>query len=78
MISVWVSAEEDRSIKLGLGDFVFYSVLVSRAALFDISSMAASFISIIMVSVGDRRVLCPTVVPPCELCSHQVFPPPGC
>ena len=55
---------------------MFYSVLVSRAALFDISSMAASFISIIMVSVGDTRVLCPRVVPACELCSHQVFPPP--
>jgi presenilin 1 len=38
----------DRSIKLGLGDFVFYSVLVSRAALFDVSTMAACFVSVIM------------------------------
>jgi hypothetical protein len=44
-----IFSEEDRSIKLGLGDFVFYSVLVSRAALFDISSMAACFVAIIMV-----------------------------
>lgn len=40
--------EGDRSIKLGLGDFVFYSVLVSRAALFDVSTMAACFVAVIM------------------------------
>eukprot|EP01102_Stenamoeba_stenopodia_P012980 TRINITY_DN4148_c1_g1_i1.p1 TRINITY_DN4148_c1_g1~~TRINITY_DN4148_c1_g1_i1.p1 ORF type:complete len:427 (-),score=75.53 TRINITY_DN4148_c1_g1_i1:62-1342(-) len=36
-----------RSIKLGLGDFVFYSVLVGRAALFDIITVFTCFIGII-------------------------------
>ncbi|RHY57721.1 hypothetical protein DYB34_013257, partial [Aphanomyces astaci] len=36
------------TIKLGLGDFVFYSVLVSRAALFDVSAMFACLVSILM------------------------------
>jgi len=49
--------EQDRSIKLGLGDFVFYSVLVSRSALFDLSSMAASFIAIIMGLGGTLMLL---------------------
>jgi presenilin 1 len=34
-------------IKLGLGDFVFYSVMVSRAALFDMATMAACFVAVI-------------------------------
>lgn len=42
--------EEDRNVKLGLGDFVFYSVLVGRAALFDFATVVASYISILMVS----------------------------
>ncbi len=54
MCLVCACAEQDRSIKLGLGDFVFYSVLVSRSALFDLSSMAASFIAIIMVRRARR------------------------
>ncbi|RYG53712.1 hypothetical protein EON66_08130 [archaeon] len=47
---------EGRSIKLGLGDFVFYSVLVSRAALYDISTFAACFISVIM-GLGSTLLL---------------------
>jgi hypothetical protein len=49
--------EEERSIKLGLGDFVFYSVLVSRAALFDMSTMAACFVSVIMGLGGTLFLL---------------------
>jgi presenilin 1 len=35
------------SIKLGLGDFIFYSVLVGRASLYDWMTVYASFISVI-------------------------------
>jgi len=36
-----------RSVKLGLGDFVFYSVLMGRAALYDITTVFTCFIAII-------------------------------
>lgn len=39
----------DKTIKLGLGDFIFYSVLVGRAAIYDFSTFAATFICIVMV-----------------------------
>lgn len=45
-----LNTSEESSVKLGLGDFVFYSVLVARACLFDVSSMIAAFVSILMVS----------------------------
>ena len=48
--------EEDRGIKLGLGDFVFYSVLVSRAGLFDASTMAACFTAVLL-GLGGTLVL---------------------
>eukprot|EP00761_Pharyngomonas_kirbyi_P011921 gb/GECH01011947.1/.p1 GENE.gb/GECH01011947.1/~~gb/GECH01011947.1/.p1 ORF type:complete len:379 (+),score=58.02 gb/GECH01011947.1/:1-1137(+) len=37
-----------KKFKLGLGDFVFYSVLVGRAALYGFTTLAACFISILM------------------------------
>lgn len=39
--------EEDKTIKLGLGDFIFYSVLVSRAALFDFATLVQCFLCIV-------------------------------
>ncbi|CAM9874153.1 unnamed protein product, partial [Phaeothamnion confervicola] len=37
----------DRSIKLGLGDFIFYSVLVSKAALYGFATSAVCFVVIL-------------------------------
>ena len=47
-----VLAEEEEfalpeAIKLGLGDFIFYSVLVGRAAMYDMLTVFASYIAII-------------------------------
>jgi len=40
---------ESKSFKLGLGDFVFYSVLVGRASMYDFTTCTTCFISILTV-----------------------------
>ena len=41
------SSDADRSVKLGLGDFIFYSLLVGRAAMTDTLTAAACYIGIV-------------------------------
>lgn len=49
-------AEEESTIKLGLGDFVFYSVLVSRAAKYDFSAMIGCLVTILMVREAKTQL----------------------
>lgn len=42
-----IGEEATRGIKLGLGDFVFYSVLVGRAAMYDLMTVYACYLAII-------------------------------
>ncbi|KAH9084099.1 hypothetical protein Ae201684P_020356 [Aphanomyces euteiches] len=50
-------AKEDNTIKLGLGDFIFYSVLVGRAAIYDFSTCVICFLCILMGLGGTLFLL---------------------
>jgi len=48
--------DDDRTIKLGLGDFVFYSVLVSKAAMFGFVTCVSCFV-VIISGLGGTLIL---------------------
>ena len=49
--------EFNDSIKLGLGDFIFYSVLVGRAAMYDMLTVFASYLAIVAGVVATLLLL---------------------
>ncbi|KAL5227493.1 hypothetical protein ABZP36_015758 [Zizania latifolia] len=51
--------ESTKGIKLGLGDFVFYSVLVGRAAMYDLMTVYACYLAII-AGLGCTLILLST------------------
>lgn len=48
---------DPNTIKLGIGDFVFYSVLVAQAARFDASSLIACFVCVVLGLGGTLALL---------------------
>ncbi len=49
--------EEDDAVKLGLGDFIFYSLLVSKAALFGFTTFATCYIVVLFGLITTMMLL---------------------
>lgn len=56
-IDPFASAGDQNAFKLGLGDFIFYSLLVGRASMFSYSAWMACFICVLVGLVGTLTSL---------------------
>ena len=59
--------DDEGGVKLGLGDFVFYSVLIGRAAMTDMLTVFTSYFAIVTVCCFSSRPLLPQTFSFCDV-----------